>query len=597
MLAPDIYQYVTGEETAFIKPISVADGWDWSMHEHRRLSFLYKNSQFADDNDDRRLRPYKNIIRSVLNIQYRTEGFDVKDIELYVNDAKKYYKSFLIKKFHENWALENELDTFIDDVVESYVDYGLTVVKNVSKVRPEVVDIQTISFCDQTDFLGGPFAIKHYYGPAKLLEMEKVGWGKEENGATIDLQALIDIAEYHKKQDLEQGETKTPGKYVEIYEVHGMFPDEWCTGKGDNYTQQMHIIAFYKDSNDNKTGVTLFKTQEKLRFKILKRDKIFGRACGFGGAEELFEAQVWTNYTEIQKTEMLDAASKILYQTTDHSFKTRNNLANKKNQSVLVTDESATVGRIDNTPANISYFNESIAEWDRHARVIGSAGESLDGTSPASGTPFKLQELVTMEAKGLHHYRQGKIAVFMDEIYRDWILPYIQKEIVKDTKFLAELSADEFQYVVSSIVDNRADQWAINKFFDGEIITQDMIDFKKDELRSQFTKNGNKIFIEWLKDEFKDAPIAVKTNIAGKQKDLALLTDKMVNVLRQFISTPQIREDPQMVKLLNTILESSGMSPVLFAGVGVPAQQQQQGQGGTEPLKELGEAVKEKAIA
>ena len=75
---------------------------------------------------------------------------------------------------------------------------------------------------------------------------------------------------------------------------------------------------------------------------------------------------------------------------------------------------------------------------------------------------------------------------------------------------------------------------------------------------------------------------------------MALLTDKLVNVLRQFIATPEIRQDPQMVKLLNTILESSGMSPIMFAGAGIT---QQQGGGGTEPLKALSGAVKEAAPA
>ena len=110
---------------------------------------------------------------------------------------------------------------------------------------------------------------------------------------------------------------------------------------------------------------------------------------------------------------------------------------------------------------------------------------------------------------------------------------------------------------------------------------------------------GNKRFFKIFKDELKDTPLEIFTNIAGKQKNLALLTDKVVNVLRQFIATPEIRNDPEMVRLLNTILESSGMSPIMFGPSRTQQipQQIQQGGGGIEPLQALGRMGQEAALA
>ena len=52
----------------------------------------------------------------------------------------------------------------------------------------------------------------------------------------------------------------------------------------------------------------LKKAKEKeLIYKFIPRDKIFGRALGYGGAEELFEPQVWTNYDTIRIKGLLDA--------------------------------------------------------------------------------------------------------------------------------------------------------------------------------------------------------------------------------------------------------------------------------------------------
>jgi hypothetical protein len=222
---------------------------------------------------------------------------------------------------------------------------------------------------------------------------------------------------------------------------------------------------------------------------------------------------------------------------------------------------------------------------------MGAAGESLQGQNPSSGTPFKLQELVTNEAKGLHIYRQGKIATFVDEIYQDWIMGYMAKEITKDTAFLSELSADEFQQIYDTVITNRADQWMVEKTLNGEVWTPEELEAKKQELQKELSASGSKQFIKWMKDDFKDAPMKVRTNIAGKQKNLAGLTDKVVNVLRQFIATPEIRQDPTMLRLLNVILESSGLSPIMFNPVMLqaPQAQPQQGGGGTEALQALAE--------
>src|SRR3990167_2568665 len=150
----DKYKFLLGEETLFkTARIEVAGNYFWSFFEHVLKSVLYKFSQFVKGPDEN--KPFKNIIRPILNLQYRAEGFDVKDIELFINDSEKYYKSFLIKKYHEKWAREKEMDTFIDSLVESYVDFGGALVKRMKNGMPEVVPLQRIAFCDQTDLLSG----------------------------------------------------------------------------------------------------------------------------------------------------------------------------------------------------------------------------------------------------------------------------------------------------------------------------------------------------------------------------------------------------------------------------------------------------------
>lgn len=585
----NIYTFVSEQEGAFKNPILLEDGWWWNFKEHIRRSFLYKNSQFERDNEDRDKRPFKNIVRPILNIHYRTEGFDVKDIEIYVDNPETYYKSFLLKKFHEKWALSNDIDTFIDELVESYVDYGGVLVKNVKGIRPEVVDFRTIAFCDQTDFLSGPFAIKHYFSPSQLKDMESAGWGNEAKGATISIDSLILKAENHKQQDKEDGSTKTPGKYVEIYEVHNVSERDFDPTSEDS-DPMLYIVGFYKDDTGQNQGVCIFKNKEpKLPFKFLKRDPVQGRALGFGAIEELFEAQVWTNFAEIHVTGMLEHASKVFYKTTDPRFKGQN-LSNNANGKIFDLQPNTDLNQIDNTPRNLTAFTNFVVEMHEHASEMGAASDLFLGQQPTAGTPFKSVETQLIEGKSLHIWRQGRIATFVNEIYRDWVIPHLGKEVVKGAKFLSELSADELMGVADTVVTNEANRRIKEKVLKGgRMPSPEDQQLMKETIRETFFKQGSKRFLEILKDEMTGEKLDASTNIAAKQKDLALLTDKLVNVLRQFIATPEIRQDPEMIKFLNTILESSGMSPIMFGPKLAPAIAQQGG-GGTEPLKALAQS-------
>lgn len=578
------------QETAYQLPIEPIEGWSWGMKNHVRRSALYKNSQFEIDNENRTKRPNKNIVLPLLNIQYRLEGFDVKDIEIYTTNPDSYHKSFLIKKYHEKWAREQGIDTFIDKIVESYVDYGGVLVKNGKEL--EVVDLQTVAFCDQTDILSGAFAIKHYFNPEQLREM--TAWDSD----AID-KAILQ-AEYAKEQDKENIQSKTPSKYIEVYEVHGVFPNDILYSDQEgyepskDYSPQIHIISFYQDSTGRKNGITFFKKREPiLPFKFLARDGgIFGRALGRGGVEELFEPQIWTNYAERRIAMLLDSASKVLFKTTDPQFKNKNKLNDLEDNSVLTLQEGRDIQQVDTTPRSLQLFQQYIDTRQDNASRIAAAGDILEGKSPSSGTPFKSLELQTIESKGMHFYRQGQIATFMDEIYRDWVLPKLSKGITTEKTFLTILSADEVQEIAERLVTNKVNDRIKEIILSNVLVKKQDMEILRQELTVVFLKQGRKRFGKILEGEMKGEELDVFTNIAGKQKDLSLLTDKLVNLVRQFIATPQLRQDPELVKMLNNIMESSGISPIMFSPAPMaPAMAPAAAPGGnTEPLQALAQA-------
>ena len=569
---PQIYQYIIQEEGAWrTARVPLASNWrDWNMYEHIDRSYMLKNSRFYQGTQDYR-RPFNNLILPIANVNYRTEGFDVKHVQIYVDNAENYHKSFFARKFHNWWAKENDIDTAIDESVESYFDYGLALLKNVNSARPEVVPLQQIAFCDQTDIMAGPICIKHHYSISELLDM-KGKW----KGAEIDKAILM--SRHEKKVDSADGDTaKTPGKYVEVYELHGMFPESWLgaeklgeewedTGK---YSPQIHIVTYYVGENDqNKNGITLFKGKEpKPIFKALVRDPIFGRACGRGGIEELFHPQIWTNYSELHISQMLEAVSKIILKTNKKKITALNNFSNMKHGQIVDLDGDGTLDQLVLQPYNKGAFDNLVDKWGQVARTIGSASDPALGLNPTSGTPLGTTELVTQQGIGIHEYRQGKIATFWAEVYRDWVLPHLAKEINKGSKWLDDLSLAELQDVAEKITTKQSNDKIKEMILNREIPNQEETDQFKTALKEVFMKSGSKRFLEIIKDEFASLPMDVEISIANKQKNMAETVSKLNSVFRTLF-TPgviqSVQQNEGLSGLLNNILEASGMSPVNF---------------------------------
>jgi hypothetical protein len=133
------------------------------------------------------------------------------------------------------------------------------------------------------------------------------------------------------------------------------------------------------------------------------------------------------------------------------------------------------------------------------------------------------------------------------------------------------LSLDEMQQVADSLVINEVNKIKKEMILNGMELVPSRIAQIETQVREQFMKKGSRHFLEVLEREMDDLPISLRINIAGKQKNLDKVTDKLVNIFRQIIAAPQLLDDPRMAKLFNQIIEYSGLSPVDF-GMAVPRQ-------------------------
>jgi len=562
----DVYSYITSEANNFrTTRIPLTTSKSWNMLEHIERCTNVSNGWFNKGSNEDGLRPYNDIVTPIIDVAFRSEGFDVKDIVPFVDDKDNYHLSFLIKKYHPQWARKHKLDTFIDDVVESSIIYDLALIKNIKEVKPELIDLKTIAFCDQTEIMAGPICIKHQYTISELVEF-KGKWYDDK----IDMAIVMSLAE--KKAPLANDQVvKTPGKYIEVYELRGNLPDRWLDDTADmfTYSPQMHIICYYTSDDGNKNGICLYKGKDKPlndNFKALKIDRIRskGRACGKSVVERLFEPQVWNNYAGIKLKEMLDNAVNILQ--TDSEEYGNQKISSLKNGTILKHESGKPITRVDMQLQNIPAIQNFQVTQENNARTLGSASEASLGKNPVSGTPFALQSLIVQQGDGIHEYRKGKIATFFaDVLYQDWILGWLVKEMNEGKDFSEELSLEEMQEVVEPMSDNYVEAKKKFKILSGDTVSPEELIGWKNEYVQTFMKGGNRKFFKDFKDAFKDLPIKVMVNVAGKQKDMSGVADKLSNLISTFLRSGVPISD--MSKPMNELLENSGFSPINFSSI------------------------------
>ena len=593
MTNPDIFSYVKEQESRFdTQEIRVGENWNWSFKEHVQMIFHMKNSQFYTGENDW-MRPFKNIMEPILNLAYWSEDIEVKDITFFIENQRGRVLSFLIKKYHDEvYVKEHDIDTLLDEITEDDVDYGGVLVQKGEK-RPEVTFLPSLAFCDQTDILGGPLGFKFSFSPDAIRKTSSRGWGDPANGATITLDELIVLAE-QKKDSGANDSNETTGKNIEVYIVHGPLPEHFLLDNDnmEDWYNQTQVVGFYTDEKGKKNGVILYRqkqTSELLKFHTSK--KVYNRALGRGVGEGLLHPQVWTNFLEIHKTGLLEAAAKVPLVTDDESFTNTNEIQDMENLEVIKVSEGRSISLLNTaSPASIQLLERSVNDWFEQAQTTGSAFDPLLGKEANSGTTFRGQERTIQQGRGLHDRRRGQRAKFLEEIYRDWIIPDIVKEIVGGKEFLASLDFREMEWLSDQLAENFANKARKEAALNLE--TPPDKDALKEQFKENFIQGGNKRLIKILKDEFRGVEVKMGINIAGKQKNLAQLSDKILAIFEFMMNAPQ--GIPQgMQAAFNDILEFSGVSPADFSEfTALTGQQpQEQPQPQESPLNQLQQPV------
>jgi hypothetical protein len=569
-----IYEFVKEQRENYrSQSIEITEGYEYSQYQTLRTIELYHNSKFETGNKDtlKREKPFYNITKFRVNVATRATDLDTKNVKIVSDKAGAYVESFLLSLKNRNWMKQSNFAVFLNRMGHTRAKYGGVLVKKTEHGGELGLHImQWLNMItDQVDIAGGVKIERHYYSPDELRQKaQELGW--------TNIDEAIDAAKNTSEATVGKSPSKpnkTPGNKIEVFEIHGVLPTRMLAGTSDKYPEgygleteyerQMHVLVLDEKDKDAVKGASLFSgIEDEDPYKYLPYEEVDGRGLGVGVVEDLFEAQVWTNYDVKAKKDLIDLVGKIIFQTTNGNVAAKNVLTDLENGSIIDVGPSGSLTAINMNTAGYGQLSQLMSDWNEQAQNVTSTYPAILGQTPPHGTAFRLQAGLVNEASALFEYRRQEAGLFIQEIYRDWVLPFLVKQMRDAKEIVADLDPEELQTVSKAMADHEALAFAKKQVLAGKLISQQDIDAIKAAVQAHATKQSRKGFTQFA-DLFPDWAGAIDVDTTGEQRDRQGMLSTLFQLFGAVAANPMLLQNPTMARLFNEIVETAGVSPTL----------------------------------
>ena len=557
-----IYEYVQAQITSY--PQKELDLKYRSFNQYDTLNKIvaYTDSHYTSGQTDERNRrkPFFNISNRILHKQRTAEDIDTKDINLTTQRPDHYAKSMLMSVANKKWMKLTNFPLTLNKMTETRGRFGGLLVKKVIKdgmVTIEVADLSQL-ITDPVDIASGTKIDPQKYNASELIDMKKSGWYNIDEAIALN----------------EMDDSRDNTDYIDVYIIDGVLPRTYKdeNAEKNEYSHQMHVITLsttLDDNGDEKTeGITLYCSETKENvYKYLPYENVSGRSLGRGMVEQSFEAQMSINEIIINEKNTMDVTGKALATVQGGSGIEGSNLLDGYVDGTAIKDDTGTLKPFQFQANNIGYNQTMRQAWTNNNDGQASVLDVNTGDMPASAT-FRGQALQNQNADALFGLRREEMGIFLQEIYRDWIIPYLKKWVKTQEFMEMELSAEDMQRVIEDYSYNVGQNLATKRYFDGKYDDavagtkfQQMAldaDFEAQAVRDQL-RSGDK---NWIKSDSKyldgiefDLDILITDEQVNKQVFLS----NQVDALNSYLANVQIiQQDPNAQKQMNSILNTMG---------------------------------------
>lgn len=406
--------------------VELFDGCSFSASKLIRRILLYKNQYYPTGKRDSQgnYKFWFDVISPRVDSEIKNIDFDSKDITL-MSDAEEDAGRLLIANARlRDFLRETGQAAKLNEAVERGTEWGNVVWKKV-KGGYKIMELDKLMVLNQT---------------AETLEDSDVI--ETEVMTPIDIRKKQDLWEnIDKLIDAGQKEHDKTAPEFFIYERNGeITTKEYAEAKGkdggdDNtYILAKAIVGGVK--KDDPTEVLFINELTKTPYKEYHRGKYSGRWLRTGMYEILFDVQTRANEIGNQIARGLEWSSKTIFRSSDRVI-AQNILTDLQNGDIIKSVD------LQQVQTRMEGFDQLVNDWNRLMEMadrLANSFEVIRGESLPSGTPFKLGNLLNVNANKLFDFIREKLSIVFQDVVEEWILPSLLRDL--KTKTVLKLTAD-----------------------------------------------------------------------------------------------------------------------------------------------------------
>jgi hypothetical protein len=541
----------------------------------------YLNSKHISGDTDSlgREKPFFNIVTANANVWFRATDIDRANIRIKGTKSALHTTALCANAKSKEWMRKSNFGMWLNEWGRILSRYGSAVSKFVEvdgELIATVVPWNRL-IVDAIDFYSNPVIEKNYYTPAQLR--------KNKLYDQKQVEALIESSLKTRQTIGRNNQDSNNAEYIEVYELHGELELELLTGKesdSDKYVQQVHICSYTSNEDGEYNDFCLYSGKEKNPYHIAHLIKEDGRIMGIGAVEHLFEAQWMVNHNEKAIKDQLDFASKLVFQTSDDTYLGKN-VGDLDNGTILYHQPNQPLTQLANTSHDTEALMNSKGEWIRNSNEQVSAGDAIKGNTMPSGTAALQVQALQQEAHSLFELMTENKGIALEEIWREFVIPYLKKQLNTKDEIVAVLDDAGVKEIDALYVPNEAKRRFIRMAVQQAIKAlkeDDMSQLppaynaasQEQDVANELKPLGNNRYFKpdeideatW-KDIFKDFEWDVEVEVTNEQSDKQANLATLTTVLGNLAQMGDI-ENARMV--LNKILEETGtFSPMELISV------------------------------
>lgn len=574
---------VRKQENDYINGVTVISKYvEKSMYEDLNTVDAYLNSKHISGEFDalNREKPFFNIVIAAVNIWYRSTVILLKKIRIKSTKAKNVVLAFVATVHLHVFFRKTNFKAFLTDWGRALSRYGSSVIKFVEKEGQLFIEVISWNrlIVDPVDFDNNLKIEVLELTEAQLYKRK--GYDKDQVKALCEARAA--------RQTLDKRNKDQKADYVKLYEVHGELSlaclkeskgQEVLEGDDDIFVQQMHVISYVKGKERGKwDDFTLFSGREqKDPYMITHLIKEDGQTLSIGAVQNLFQAQWMVNHTAKAIKDQLDITSKIIFQTADGNFVGQNAFTAIENGDFMIHQPNMPVTIFPNQSHDIGALQSFSNQWKALSNELAGISESMLGNTAPSGTAWRQVETLLQENHSLFEVMKQNKAIYLEEMIRERIIPFIKKKMDTSEEISAVLEDHDISKIDSIYIRNESIKRSNRSIIDhvlkgGKVTPEDqarMIQQHTASLKDGLDQQGGQRFFTpdevktstWKK-MLKDFEWEVEVDVVDDDVDQDAMTT--LNSLLMFFAKKQGQPlSPQEQFTVNRILTQAGsVSPI-----------------------------------